>query len=169
MLEILILYSLHKQEMTFYGLAKFIAERFGEISIPSHGALHPAVKRLADKKLISLRKKMSDGGKRYSYYTVTGEFQSGFNELFMKFNQAQSETVDAFLLSLKARLLTIDLLDKNLLNEFREKAVLKLNNLETSIKNKLNNSYLELNEIQKNVSEIYIKEISEYKNMINKL
>lgn len=169
MLEILILYSLHKQEMTFYGLAKFITERFGEVSKPSHGALHPAVKRLSEKKLISLRKKISDGGKRYSYYTVTDGFISGFNEIFMKFNSAKSETVDAFLLSLKARLLTIDLLDKSLLNEFREKVILKLDSLEDSIRKKLNNSYLELNEIQKNVAEVYIKEISEYKNIINRL
>lgn len=169
MLDILILYSLYKREMTFYGLAKSIAEQFGEISIPSHGALHPAVKRLADKKLISLRKKMSDGGKRYSYYAVTDNFREGFNELFMKFNSSSSETVEAFLLTLKARLLTIELLDEGLLSEFKEKSILRLNNYEAIINNKLNNTYLEFNNLQKKITELYLREISEYKNIISQL
>ncbi len=169
MLDILILYSLYKQELTFYGLGKFIKEHFGEISIPSHGALHPAVKRLIDKKIISVRKKISDGGKRYSYYAVTDNFKEVFNELFMKFNTAKSETVDAFLLSVKARLLTIELLDKNFLEEFKEKTILKLESLEISVKKKLENPYLELNDIQNKISELYIKEISEYKNLVKQL
>lgn len=169
MLDILILYSLHKQEQTFYGLAKMIAEHFGEVSIPSHGALHPALKKLTDEGLLSIRKKMSDGGKRYTYYTVSDNFKDSFNEKFLQFNYSKTQTVDAFLLDLKAHIYTYELLDKNFAPEFKEKALLKLSSFEGKLNQKLGNSYLELNELQKKVLELYLIEISEYKKLVEKL
>ena len=167
MLDILILYSLHKQEQTFYGLAKTIAEYFGEISIPSHGALHPALKRLMAENLLIIRKKMSDGGKRYTYYTVSKNFQDGFNEKFMDLNSAKTETLEAFLSGLKARIYTYELLDKKFSDEFKEKILLKLDYFENQIKKKFEASYTELNDIQKKIPEIYLNEISEYKNIVS--
>ena len=166
MLDILILYSLNKREQTFYGLAKNIAEQFGEISMPSHGALHPALKRLMEDNLLCIRKKISDGGKRYTYYTVSKDFQKGFDEKFMQFNYAKTETLESFLCDLKIRLMTLDMLSPQFKEEFREKSLLKLDNFEQNINIKLKNEYIELNPMQRKISEQYLKEILEYKNIL---
>ena len=169
MLDILILYSLNKQEKTFYGLAKTIAEYFGSVSKPSHGALHPAVKKLTKDGLLSIRKKMSDGGKRYTYYTVSKDFQKGFNEKFLTFNYSKWETTDSFLLDLKVRLFTFDLLEKPYVEEFKEKALLKLDSYEKEINETIENRYIELTDLQKNIPLIYLKEINEYRKIIKNL
>lgn len=169
MLDILILYSLHKQEQTFYGLSKTIAEHFGEISIPSHGALHPALRKLTENNFLSIRKKISNGGKRYTYYAINDSFQEIFNHKFMKINYAKTETLESFLLGLKARIYTFNLLDKALIEDFKEKMILKLNKYENEISQKIKNEYIELNEIQKKICEIYLKEIGEYRNIIKDL
>ena len=169
MLDILILYSLHKQEQTFYGLAKNIADLFGEISITSHGALHPALKRLMAENLLIIRKKMSDGGKRYTYYSVSKNFQEGFNKKFTDLNFSRTETLEAFLTGLKARIYTYELLDKQFSEEFKEKMLLKLDYFDKKIRAKNENSYIEFNDVQKKISEIYLNEIAEYKTIMNAL
>lgn len=169
MLELLILYTLNKNELTMYGLKKSIATHFGEISKPSHGSLIPALRRLKEKKLVNVRNKLSDGGKRYTYYSVTDNFVSYFNDKFMKINSSSTETTDTFLLETKARLFTYELLDKHLLPEFKERILLKLNIYENLINEKLNNSYLELNEIQSKISALYKEEIQMYKSLLEAL
>ena len=169
MLELLILYSLNKQEQTLYGLRKTIAKHFGEISIPSHGALHPSIKKLEDKKLIVVRKKLSEGGKKYTYYSVNNSFSEYFNKKFMEFNNAKSETLDSFLLWLKVHLNTIDIVEKSFIEEFKEKCLFKLDNFKTTAEEKLNDEYIELTPIQKKLIEMHLTEISNYKNIVNSL
>ena len=169
MLELLILYSLNKQEQTLYGLRKTIAKHFGEISIPSHGALHPSIKNLEDKKLIVVRKKLSEGGKKYTYYSVNSSFSEYFNNKFMEFNNASSETLDAFLFWLKVHLNTIDIVSQSNIEEFKEKVLFKLDNFKTKTEEKLNDEYIELNDIQKKLIEIQLAEISSFKNIVSNL
>ena len=169
MLELLILYSLNKQEQTLYGLRKTIAKHFGEISIPSHGALHPCIKKLENKNLISVRKKLSAGGKKYTYYSVNSAFLEYFNKKFMEFNNAKSETLESFLFWLKIHLYTVDIVEKSLIEEFKEKCLFKLDNYKTKAEEKLNDEYIELNAIQKQLIEIHIEEISAFKNILRSL
>ena len=166
MLELLILYTLNKTELTLYGLRMFISKHFGEFSIPSDGAVFPAVKRLQDKGFVSLRKKLSNGGKRYTYYSVSNNYADFFNKKFMEFNTAKSETLDSFLLWLKVRLCVSELLDRKLFEEFKQKSLMKLEKYETKINEKFNDSYLELNELQKNILSLSVKEILEYKKLL---
>ena len=167
MLELLILYALKKQENTLYGLRQLIATQYGEVSIPSHGALFPALKRLENKKLISVRKKLSDGGKRYTYYSISGGVSDFFNEKFMEFNNAKSETPENFLIWLKTRLIVLDMADESLLGEFKEKCLLKINKYNEAISDKLSDKYIELTKIQRNIIEQYKKELDEYSNLLN--
>lgn len=168
MLELLILYTLNKCENTLYGLKKEIATHYGEVSIPSHGALFPAVKRLEKAGLLNIRKKLSDGGKRYTYYSFDN-VSSYFNNKFMEFNNAKSETLDNFLTWLKIRLIVIDMLDENLIGEFKEKCLLKLDIFKKNALSKLDNKYLELTELQKNLLQISVNEIEDYIKIINSI
>lgn len=167
MLELLILYMLNKQDNTLYGLKKEISAHYGEVSIPSHGALFPALKRLEEKNLVHVRKKLSDGGKRYTYYGLGEEnFSDFFNEKFMEFNNAKSETLDSFLTWLKIRLIVIDLLDEKYVQEFKEKCILKLNIFKEKIKDKQNNQYLTLTELQRKLLLADLSEIENYKEIL---
>lgn len=168
MLELLILYMLNKCENTLYGLKKEIATHYGEVSIPSHGALFPAIKRLENAGLLKIRKKLSDGGKRYTYYSVDN-ISSYFNKKFIEFNNAKSETLDNFLNWLKIRLIVVDMLDETLIGEFKEKCLLKFDIFKKNALSKLDNKYLELTEIQKNLLQISINEIEVYTKIIKEL
>ena len=169
MLELLILYVLNKQDNTLYGLKKEIATHYGEVSIPSHGALFPALKRLEKEEYICVRKKLSEGGKRYTYYSLNKNPSDYFNKKFMKFNNAISETADSFLLWLKIRLITIDMLDKNFTEKFKEKSLLKLDIYRKNILKRLDNEYLELTELQKEIEKQYINEIDVFSALIKQL
>ena len=100
-----------------------IATHFGEISIPSHGALLPSIKKMQKSGLIDVRVNFSEGGKKYTYYSTTDKFISYFNDKFMMFNSAKSETPEAFLLWLKIRLITVDIVEKSFINDFKEKCL----------------------------------------------
>ena len=169
MLELLILYVLNKQDNTLYGLKKEIATHYGEVSIPSHGALFPALKRLEKEGYVTVRKKLSNGGKRYSYYSINKNPLDYFNKKFTEFNNAESETLDSFLQWLKIRLITVDMFDTNLIAGFREKCLLKLDVFKKNILKKLDNEFLNLTELQKNLLKQHINEIDAFINLINQV
>ena len=169
MLELLTLYVLNKQDNTLYGLKKEIAMHYGEVSIPSHGALFPVLKKLEKEEYVCVRKKLSEGGKRYTYYSINKNFSEYFNKKFMEFNNAKSETLEGFLLWLKFRLITIDMLDKNLIDGFREKSFLKLDYYKKNILKKLDNEYLELTELQENLEKQYLNEIDSFVDLLKRI
>ena len=169
MLELLILYVLDKQDNTLYGLKKEIAAHYGEVSIPSHGALFPVLKKLEKEEYVCVRKKLSGGGKRYTYYSINKNPSEYFNNKFMNFNNAKSETLEGFLLWLKFRLITIDMLDKNLIDTFREKSLLKLDFYKKNILKKLDNEYLELTELQKGLVKQFLNEIDAFTDLLKRI
>ena len=71
MIEILILYIIHKREKTIYSIRKDIIETFGTFTKPSIGTIHPALQRLLKDGSVSLNERMSEGGKKSSYYSIT--------------------------------------------------------------------------------------------------
>ena len=71
MIELLILYILTRREFTMYGISKEIDSKFGAYTMPSFGALKPALRRLEAGGFLNSRKMMSDGGKLSVYYSIT--------------------------------------------------------------------------------------------------
>lgn len=162
MLELLILYTLNKTELTLYGLKKAISAAFGEISVPSHGALHPALKRLDEKGFLSVRKKISDGGKLYSFYSVNKDFLPYFNERFMEIISNKNESLNNFLYELEIRLITFELFNTTNVDTFKEAVLLKLENYKNGLLSKFESPYLEINDLQKKVLKNYLKQIDTY-------
>ena len=78
MIEIMVLFLLLKREYTMYGIRKYVGELFVPYSVPSFGALKPALVRLEKKGCISPSKMISDGGKVSIFYSITDE---GIKEL----------------------------------------------------------------------------------------
>ena len=169
MIELLILYVLNKNDNTLYGLKKEISAHYGEVSIPSHGALFPALKKLETQGFVSVRKKLSDGGKKYTYYNINKNAIEYFNEKFMEFNNAKSETLENFLFWLKIRFIVIDMLDKNFLENFKERSHLKLEMYKNSILKKNENKYIELTELQIAIQKQYLSEIEVFDNLLNQI
>ncbi len=54
-----------------YGISKEIDSKFGAYTMPSFGALKPALRRLEAGGFLNSRKMMSDGGKLSVYYSIT--------------------------------------------------------------------------------------------------
>ena len=169
MLELLILYTLNKTELTLYSLNKFILRDFDELITPSHGSIHPAVKRLKDKGFLDIRKKISDGGKLYTYYSVNKNFKEYFNRKFLDISPFKNQPADTFLTELKARLMIIDLLDENLISEFKEKSLLKLEYYKNKTEEKINNSYAQWTDLQSTVLNTTVLQIKKLEEIIKNL
>ena len=63
MIEILILYVIHKRERTLYAIRKDIIDIFGTYTKPSIGTIYPALKRLGKEGAVSVYEKISEGGR----------------------------------------------------------------------------------------------------------
>ena len=81
MIEILILYVLNKRERTLYSIRKDIIEIFGTFTKPSIGTIYPALKRLLKEDAVSVYDKMSEGGKKSTYYSITKAGYKSFGEI----------------------------------------------------------------------------------------
>ena len=169
MLELIIIYALNKSEFTLYSLRMYIKKHFGEISSPSHGSLHPALKRLSDKGFINIRKKISDGGKLYSYYSLKNDYTKYFREKFLDISFSKKEPLETFLTEIKIRIIVSILADEVTLSEFREKSELKLTYYKDSIETKLDDKYLELEDIQKSILKLELEQIEKYSSLIKEL
>ena len=80
MIEILILYIISKREKTLYAIRKEIIELFGTFTKPSIGTIHPALQRLLKEGAVTVFEKMSDGGKKSSYYSITKKGFESFKQ-----------------------------------------------------------------------------------------
>ena len=166
MIEILILYVLSKRETTLYGIRKEIIELFGMFTVPSIGTIHPALKRLLKENAVSVFEKISDGGKKFCFYSITKKGLEVFREMF--FNDA-SDNPSLYPTQLQARFGTMSLLsasDKKLfLNEVLKKADL----FESQINEKLNNEFLELDDFQRMLLEKNLEDIKAQREFIKRL
>ena len=81
MLEVLILYILINRDYTMYSIQKRIKESFGAYTMPSFGAIKPALVRLEKQNYLTTSKIMSDGGKLSVYYSLTKEGLKGLKEI----------------------------------------------------------------------------------------
>ena len=166
MIEILILYIIHKREKTIYSIRKEIIEIFGTFTKPSIGTIHPALQRLLKEGAVSLTERMSSGGKKSSYYSITKKGFEYFKELF--FNSA-SDNPSLFYTQLQARFGTMGLLkpeDRKLfITEFSKKMDL----YQFELENKLNDEFIELDYYQEQLLNKTLKELKSLKEYLKGL
>ena len=141
MIEILILYIIHKREKTIYSIRKDIIETFGTFTKPSIGTIHPALQRLLKDGSVSLNERMSEGGKKSSYYSITKEGVKAFRDLFF---DTTSDNPSLFYPQLLTRICIMDYLSVEDRKLFVEDTVKKIELLQIDIDNKLNDEFLKL-------------------------
>ncbi len=166
MIEILILYIIDHRDKTIYSIRKEIIELFGAFTKPSLGTIHPALKRLLEKKCVQLTERMSDGGKKSSYFSATEVGKKYFKELFFS---DISENPSLFYNQLQARLATMGLLTIEEKNMFFEETVKKIELYKFEIENKLNDEYINLDFFQRSLLKSTIEEILRLKDYIETL
>ncbi len=166
MIEILILYIIHKREKTIYSIRKEIIETFGTFTKPSIGTIHPALQRLLKDGAVSLNERMSDGGKKSSYYSITKKGLETFKKLF--FNSA-SENPSLFYTQLQARLGTMGLLSVEDRKEFIKEFSKKMEIYQFELEKKLKDEFLDLDYFQEQLLNRTLKELKSLKDYINGL
>ena len=166
MIEILILYSIHKRENTIYGIRKNIIDIFGAFTKPSIGTIHPALKRLMKANAVTLTERFSDGGKKSSYFSITEKGKEYFKE---KFFNTTSDNPSVFYTELQIKLGTMGLLSVQDRKKFIAYFTRKIDIFEFEIENTVNDEYLELDYFQKELLKKTLKEISELKNYLKNL
>ena len=166
MIEILILYVIFNREKTIYSIRKEIIELFGTFTKPSLGTIYPALKRLLDKKHVHLTERMSDGGKKSSYYLITDSGRKYFKELFFS---DISENPSLFYNQTQARFATLSILTEEEKNKFLEEILNKIELYGFEVENKLNNEYINLDFYQKELLKNTLKEITNLKNFATSL
>lgn len=160
MIELLVLNAISKRETTMYGILKNIEENFCAYTKPSFGAIKPALRRLEEKKFLTSRKMMSDGGKLSVYYSITKE---GLAEIKAKLLDELSKNPLQFLSDARIKLSLAGYLSK----EECEKLFLHIKSLALYHKNNavdtVNNEYNPLTFYQRIVLD---NAICEYSNLI---
>ena len=166
MIEILILYIIHKREKTIYSIRKEIIEIFGTFTKPSIGTIHPALQRLLKEGAVSLTERMSSGGKKSSYYSITKRGFEYFKELF--FNSA-SENPSLFYTQLQARFGTMGLLKPEDRKLFISDFSKKMDIYQFELENKLNDEFIELDYYQEQLLNKTLRELKSLKDYLKNL
>ena len=146
MIEILILYVIRKREKTMYAIRKEIFDVFGSFTKPSIGTIYPALNRLQKIGAINLTVRMSEGGKKSSYYSITQKGVEAFRELFFA---TTSENPSLFYPQLQTRIAIMDFLPIEDRRLFIEETERQIELLQFDVEKKLNNEYLNLTYYQK--------------------
>lgn len=166
MIEILILYVIHKREKTLYSIRKNIIDIFGIFTKPSIGTIYPALKRLLDAGAISVYDKMSDGGKKSCYYSITTKGIDYFKELFFS---TISDNPSLFYTQIQARFGTMGLLKEDDRKLFITEFSKKIDIYEVELNQKLNDEFLGLDYYQKQLLNRNLKEIKSLREYLQNL
>lgn len=82
--ELLIFYTLRRQECTIYKLKKAIDSQFFLFCSVSLSVIHRALKGLEAAEYVKVKKSMSKGGQKSSRYSITQEGEKHFERLIVK-------------------------------------------------------------------------------------
>lgn len=166
MIELLILYVLLKRDFTMYAIQKRIDENFAPFTKPSFGALKPALRRLEEKKCLTSRKLMSDGGKLSVYYEIS---KDGISELKRLMLEDLSDNPLQFLSNARAKLCCAACLNtderKRLFFLIKSRAM----QFKVASQNVLNDEYNHINFYQKVVIDNAMCEFSNFITLIEGL
>lgn len=166
MIEILILYIIHKREKTIYSIRKEIIETFGTFTKPSIGTIHPALQRLLKDGSVSLNERMSEGGKKSSYYSITKKGFETFRKLFF---DSASDNPSLFYTQLQARLGTMGLLKPEDRKEFIAEFSKRMEIFQFELENKLKDEFIELDYYQEQLLNRTLKELKSLKEYLKGL
>ena len=166
MIELLILYSLNKRERTLYSLRADIIEKFGSFTKPSIGTIHPALKRLLENNVVTIRNDYSEGGKKSTFYGLALHWQKKFRDLFFT---PMSDNPTNFFTELQTRIAVLSLLDKELKETFFEDVAIKLESNRLDLENTLDDEYIALDVYQKGVLKRNITEIENIQKLLKDL
>lgn len=149
-----------------YAIQKRIDENFAPFTKPSFGALKPALRRLEEKKCLTSRKLMSDGGKLSVYYEIS---KDGISELKRLMLEDLSDNPLQFLSNARAKLCCADCLNsderKRLFFLIKSRAM----QFKVASQNVLNDEYNHINFYQKVVIDNAMCEFSNFITLIEGL
>lgn len=166
MIELLILYTLRNHEKTIYAVRRDIIEIFGNFTVPSIGTIHPAMKRLEQKGCLTCTERMSEGGKKSSYYKLTQKGRDFFKELFFT---DLSENPSLFYGHLQARFGTLSMLEVEDRKKFVSDISKKLEMYSVEVEDKLNDEFITLDYFQKSLLKRTLNEINSLKTFVKNL
>lgn len=159
MIELLILYSLKDREKTIYALRKSILEKFGAFTKPSYGTIFPALKRLLTKNFVNVRGKISEGGRKSTYYEVTKSGLEGFSQFFLA---DWTQNPSLFHNEVQARFATLSMLNDADKAVFFERLTQKIELYQLEIKEKFDDEYINFDIFQQ---ELLLKTLTELKGL----
>lgn len=165
MIELLILFVLLDRDRTMYSIRKEIISLFGAISQPSDGTIYPALERLKKQNCISVSEKISEGGKKSTFYSLQKDGRIKARKLFVE-NSAENPA--AFYKHIVTKLAVMSLFDKETQLEFIEKTTASLNDYRTAIKNSIEDEYQGLDYYQKNIYLELIRECDGFQALLDR-
>ena len=166
MIEILILYVIHKRERTLYAIRKDIIDIFGTYTKPSIGTIYPALKRLGKEGAVSVYEKISEGGKKFCYFSITPKGLDLFRKYF--FN-SQSDNPSLFHSQMQVRLGTMGLLEIDDKKIFIEDSLKKIELYNLELERKLKDEFLELDYYQRKLLNKTLSDLKSLKEYIESL
>lgn len=166
MIELLILYSLNKRERTLYSLRADIIEKFGSFTKPSIGTIHPALKRLLQNNVVTIRNDYSEGGKKSTFYGLALHWQKKFRDLFFS---PMSDNPTNLFTELQTRIAVLSLLEKDLQETFFEDILIKLESFRLDLENTLEDEYINLDKYQESLLKRNITEVESFQTTIKDL
>ena len=166
MIEILILYTIHRRERTLYAIRKDIIDLFGTFTKPSIGTIYPALKRLMKEDAVSVYEKISEGGKKFCYFSITPK---GFDVFRKYFFDSQSDNPSLFYTQIQARFGTMGLLETKDKKEFIQESIKKIDIYQSELDKKLKDEYLELDYYQRQLLSRTMTELKSLKDYIKNL
>ena len=154
MSEICILYCLTKREMTIYSVKKHISEYFGAFTNPSHGTIHPCMKKLLGYGFLNVNDILSEGGKKFSYYSITDKGRKYLCTLMLS---DFSENPSVFLNEINIRIASMDALPQKEKENFIRHCLQALELYEVSTNNSINDEFSGMNDLQKEIARLSVK------------
>ena len=159
MSEICILYCLTKREMTIYSVKKFITNLFGAFTRPSHGTIHPSLKKLLAENCVTVRDMLSEGGKKSSYYSITEKGKKHLTELLLS---DLSDNPSVIMNEINIRLSAISHLNSEGKGILIQNAIRALDLQAANIEKMLNDKYINYDENQTAAMKQSQKQIADY-------
>mgnify|MGYP003571369010 CR=1 FL=1 len=166
MIEILILYAVNKRERTLYSIRKDIIDLFGEFTKPSIGSLYPALKRLVKENAVNVYEKISEGGKKFCYFSMAENGHEVFKKYFF---DLKSSNPSVFFNELYSRLAVLGMLETKYKKEFVIESIKQIELFLAELNKKSKDEYLELDYYQRSLLNRTISELKSLKDYIKKL
>ena len=152
--------------MTIYSVKKSILELFGTYTKPSHGTIHPALKKFAQKGLVNVHYTLSDGGKKSSYYSITDMGKKYFQDIMLS---DFSENPSLFLNEINIKIAAMGALNNDCRIILKDKCIKCADLYLVQIQRSLNNEYNGFDDFQKKIISLTIKNTKSLINFLSQL